>query len=101
PEAPRRRNPALSDGFSTVILKMMAKGKERRYQTPAELVAELERIAQRSAAAALSSSDPTPPPRNSGSSVPAATRVSAPARMSDSRVPEARESSTRPSDSRV
>ena len=46
PDPPRERNPAVSTSVSTVILKMMAKDREDRYQTPAELLADLERIAR-------------------------------------------------------
>ena len=45
-EAPEKRNPALSAGFSLVIQKMMTKDKADRYQKPARLLADLERVAQ-------------------------------------------------------
>ncbi|MFH1732674.1 MAG: serine/threonine-protein kinase [Planctomycetota bacterium] len=45
-EAPDKRNPGLSAGFSLVIQKMMAKNKDDRYQTPAKLLADLERVAR-------------------------------------------------------
>jgi len=37
-------NPALSDGLSLVIRKLMAKDPALRYQTPAELLADLQRV---------------------------------------------------------
>ena len=43
-EPPNKRNPELSFRFSRVIQKMMAKKPENRYQTPAELLADLERV---------------------------------------------------------
>jgi len=44
PTPPRERNPLVSPDVSFVVLKMMAKDKAQRYQIPAELVADLERI---------------------------------------------------------
>ena len=43
---PRGRNPLISGAVDFVIVKMMQKGREDRYQTPAELVRDLEAIAQ-------------------------------------------------------
>ena len=43
-EPPHRRNPEVSQWFSRVIQKMMAKDREDRYQTPAEVLADLEQI---------------------------------------------------------
>jgi serine/threonine-protein kinase len=43
---PRARNPLISGAVDFVIVKMMQKGREDRYQTPAELVRDLEAIAQ-------------------------------------------------------
>jgi serine/threonine protein kinase len=40
---PRRRNPLLAEGMERVILKALAKDRESRYQTAAELAADLER----------------------------------------------------------
>ncbi len=40
------RNPAVAAGFSVVIGKMMAKKREDRYQTPAELLEDLDRVAR-------------------------------------------------------
>jgi formylglycine-generating enzyme required for sulfatase activity/serine/threonine protein kinase len=41
---PDEINPALSDGCVALIEKMMAKEREDRYATPAELAADLERV---------------------------------------------------------
>ena len=46
PEPPRKRNPDISEGFSAVILKMMEKDREDRYQKPVELLADLELVAE-------------------------------------------------------
>jgi len=43
-EPPHRRHPEVSPWFSQVIQKMMAKDRGDRYQTPAEVLADLERI---------------------------------------------------------
>jgi serine/threonine protein kinase len=43
---PRARNPLISGAVDFVIVKMMQKTREDRYQTPAELVRDLESIAQ-------------------------------------------------------
>ena len=45
-EPPHQRNPKVSVRFSRVIQKMMAKKPEHRYQTPAELREDLERVGQ-------------------------------------------------------
>ncbi|GIX05381.1 MAG: hypothetical protein KatS3mg114_1250 [Planctomycetaceae bacterium] len=42
PPDPRRFNPAISDGLVAVLNRMMAKRPEDRYQTPEELLDELE-----------------------------------------------------------
>lgn len=44
PEPPKQRVPELSDGFNAMILKMLQKRPEDRYQTPAEVIADVERI---------------------------------------------------------
>ena len=43
---PRTRNPLVSGAVDWVIVKMMEKAREDRYQTPTELVRDLEAIAQ-------------------------------------------------------
>jgi serine/threonine protein kinase len=43
---PRAKNPLVSGAVDFVVVKMMQKGREDRYQTPAELVRDLESIAQ-------------------------------------------------------
>ncbi len=43
---PRVRNPLVSGAVDWVIVKMMQKAREDRYQTPTELVKDLEAIAQ-------------------------------------------------------
>ncbi len=43
-EPPQRRNPNISPRFSHVIQKMMAKKPDERYQTPAKLIGDLERL---------------------------------------------------------
>jgi len=44
PTAPNEVNPALSDGLSLVIRKLLAKDLRVRYQTPRELLDDLDRI---------------------------------------------------------
>ncbi|HXG60728.1 MAG TPA: serine/threonine-protein kinase [Planctomycetota bacterium] len=44
PEPPRKRNPALSEAFSALILRMMQKRREDRPQDPDALIAEMERV---------------------------------------------------------
>jgi hypothetical protein len=41
---PREFNPALSNGTVQLIKKMTAKKREQRYQTPAEMVKDIERV---------------------------------------------------------
>lgn len=41
---PKTRNPRLSDHICYIIAKMMAKSPEERYQTPAEVVQDIERV---------------------------------------------------------
>jgi serine/threonine-protein kinase len=43
---PRAKNPLVSGAVDWVVVKMMQKTREDRYQTPAELVRDLEAIAQ-------------------------------------------------------
>lgn len=42
--SPQRRNSSLSDGFSEILLKMMAKEPTNRFQTMEELVLTIERL---------------------------------------------------------
>jgi tRNA A-37 threonylcarbamoyl transferase component Bud32 len=49
---PHELNPALSEGLSLVIRKLMAKDMSQRYQTPRELLLDLERV-QRAEAPAV------------------------------------------------
>ena len=44
PVAPQAINPALSEGMALVIRKLLAKDPARRYQTPRELLDDLDRI---------------------------------------------------------
>lgn len=44
PVPPRQLATELSEGFNTVILKMLAKKREDRHQTPAELIRDLEAL---------------------------------------------------------
>jgi serine/threonine protein kinase len=44
PPAPRDLNPALSEGLSLVIRKLLAKNLALRYQTPRELLDDLDRV---------------------------------------------------------
>ena len=44
PRNPKTLNPAIPDDLAGVILKCLQKDKDKRYQTAAELGAELERI---------------------------------------------------------
>lgn len=44
PQDPRELNASVPDGFAVVLLKMLAKKPEDRYQTPTELLDALERV---------------------------------------------------------
>jgi eukaryotic-like serine/threonine-protein kinase len=44
PIPPKQRNPRLSNIINTIILKMMAKKREGRYQTPMELIIDLSKF---------------------------------------------------------
>ncbi|MEW6026782.1 MAG: serine/threonine-protein kinase, partial [Planctomycetota bacterium] len=46
PVPPKQRIPRISDAVNAIILKMMSKKREARYQTPAELIVDLEKILQ-------------------------------------------------------
>lgn len=46
PARPGAFNAGIPAGLERVVLKMLAKRQEDRYQTPAELLAELEPIAE-------------------------------------------------------
>jgi serine/threonine-protein kinase len=41
---PRTAAPGMSGGFATVIVKLLQKAREDRYQTPAELIEDLKRV---------------------------------------------------------
>jgi tRNA A-37 threonylcarbamoyl transferase component Bud32 len=47
PLDPRELNPAIPDELAAVLTLMMAKDPEQRYQTPADLIADLKGVAQR------------------------------------------------------
>ncbi len=44
PDPPKKRNPSLSEGFNSLIQKMMEKRREDRYQDPDQVIAEVERL---------------------------------------------------------
>jgi hypothetical protein len=44
PDPPIKRNPALSPGFSQIILKALEKDPRHRFQTPQDMIAALERL---------------------------------------------------------
>ncbi|MFH0888509.1 MAG: serine/threonine-protein kinase [Planctomycetota bacterium] len=44
PIPPKQKNPKISNAINTIILKMMAKKREDRYQTPSELISDLKRF---------------------------------------------------------
>ncbi|MEZ5980528.1 MAG: serine/threonine-protein kinase [Planctomycetota bacterium] len=46
---PRRLNPRVSPGLALVLRKCLVRDPDRRYQTPAELLADLERLRERRA----------------------------------------------------
>jgi serine/threonine-protein kinase len=43
PIPPKHKNPKISNTITSIILKMMAKKRDDRYQTPAELISDLEK----------------------------------------------------------
>lgn len=45
PPPPRERNPDLSEGLCHVLMKMLAKEPDERYQSAAELISDLEAVA--------------------------------------------------------
>ena len=47
PIDPREYNPNLPDAVTTILRKMLAKDPQRRYQTPADLIADLLHLAER------------------------------------------------------
>ncbi|MGC3970632.1 MAG: protein kinase [Pirellulales bacterium] len=47
PIDPREYNPNLPDAITTILRKMLAKDPQRRYQTPADLIADLLHLAER------------------------------------------------------
>lgn len=44
PESPRKRNPALSEGFSRMVLRCLAKRPKERYQAPLDMAADVEKL---------------------------------------------------------
>src|SRR5258706_10830188 len=44
PEPPKRRCPTLSEGYSSLVMKMMQKRREDRPQDPETVVHDLERL---------------------------------------------------------
>ena len=44
PDPPKKRNPALSDDFNGLVMKMMEKRREDRFQDPDAVIAEIERL---------------------------------------------------------
>ncbi|MFN3484090.1 MAG: protein kinase domain-containing protein [Planctomycetota bacterium] len=67
PEPPRKRNPALSEGFNALVLHMMQKRREDRPQDPDALIAEIERV--------LSGQQPAPTGAPDRRPVPAIARA--------------------------
>jgi len=69
PVAPERQNPELSAGMSLVLRKLLVKDREARYQTPDELLADLDRLEQQLPPAVdpalLEVAPPEQPPRAS------------------------------------
>jgi hypothetical protein len=47
PLDPRELNPAIPDDLAAILARMMAKDPDRRYQTPAELIAHLKAVGDR------------------------------------------------------
>lgn len=45
PLDPRQLNPAIPDGLAIILARMMMKDPNRRYQTPADLIVDLKRLA--------------------------------------------------------
>jgi serine/threonine-protein kinase len=62
PDPPKKRNPALSEGFNGLVMKMMEKRREDRYQDPDQLIAEMERLTRGEPAIALRSPAPVARP---------------------------------------
>jgi eukaryotic-like serine/threonine-protein kinase len=46
PTAPKRLQPGIPDALDAAVMKLLAKGPEQRYQTAAELLGALERLAK-------------------------------------------------------
>jgi len=44
PAPPRKRNPKVGKALDALVMKMLAKEKDKRYQNPTELLLDLERI---------------------------------------------------------
>lgn len=62
PPSPREYQLALPEPFERVILKMMAKQPEARYQSAAELLADLERVTANPTGAAVANGRPASAP---------------------------------------
>ncbi|MCO5170826.1 MAG: protein kinase [Planctomycetes bacterium] len=86
PSSPRRTNPNVSKGASDLVLRMMAKDKEDRHQTPGELLEDVERV--------LAGKKAAPPPPRSGRR---RRKQSGPHRAADSQEPEPTASARTPS----
>ncbi|HVR83066.1 MAG TPA: serine/threonine-protein kinase, partial [Planctomycetota bacterium] len=64
PESPKKRCPSLSEGFSSLVMKMMQKRREDRPQDPEALIHDLERLLNgEPIAASTASRSPTHVPR--------------------------------------
>jgi len=64
PESPKKRYPGLSEGFSSLVMKMMQKRREDRPQDPEALIHDLERLLNgEPIAASTAARSPTHVPR--------------------------------------
>jgi serine/threonine-protein kinase len=64
PESPKKRCPSLSEGFSSLVMKMMQKRREDRPQDPEALIHDLERLLNgEPIAASTAARSPTQVPR--------------------------------------
>ncbi|MCX7824340.1 MAG: hypothetical protein N2689_02155 [Verrucomicrobiae bacterium] len=78
PEPPHRLNPNISREFEAIILKLLAKDPNDRFQSPAELVEAIERL--RTPAPVAQPTAPMPAPRPTAA-VPVAALASSPWRL--------------------